>query len=197
MPVIECDVEDARDRLREAGVEIIPGNTEHEHWRARTDDAEAIAYDDKVLIQGGSPEQLESKLRDDDGRVHVYSDGASRGNPGPAAIGWVLVDSSGIVTEGNKRIGQATNNQAEYEGLVQALSVASEYGFDDVEIRCDAQLIVRQVTGEWDVNDPDLREYRLQVRELLESFDDWSITHVPREVNERADELANQAFENS
>jgi len=134
-------------------------------------------------------------LRDAGGRAHVYADGASRGNPGPAAIGWVIVTSDGIVTEGSERIGDTTNNRAEYEALVRALEVADGYGFDTVDVRSDSELLVKQVTGEYDVNDPDLREYRVEVRSLLDRFDDWSLTHVPREVNERADNLANEAFE--
>jgi ribonuclease HI len=64
-----------------------------------------------------------------------------------------------------------------------------------VEVRGDSELIVKQVHGEYDTNDPDLRERRVTVRELLTRFDDWSLTHVPREINERADELANEALD--
>lgn len=195
MPVIECDVAEARERLVDAGVDIQEGNTDHERWRADHRGATAIAYDDKVVVQGGSPEAIEALLRESGGRAHVYFDGASRGNPGPAAIGWVIVTSDGIVTEGNKTIGRTTNNQAEYEALVQALRVARDYGFDTVELRGDSELIVKQVRGEYDTNDPELREYRVTVRELLTEFDDWSLTHVPREINERADELANDALD--
>jgi len=195
MPVIECDTERARDRLEAAGAELAPGNTDHEEWRARYAGGTAVAYEDKVVVQGGDTGRLEAVLCDAGGRAHVYADGASRGNPGPAAIGWVIVTSDGIVTEGSERIGDTTNNRAEYEALVRALEVADGYGFDTVDVRSDSELLVKQVTGEYDVNDPDLREYRVEVRSLLDRFDDWSLTHVPREVNERADNLANEAFE--
>jgi ribonuclease HI len=195
MPVIECDVEDARERLEAAGVKIEPGNTDHERWRADHGGATAVAYDDKVVIQGADPSKLQGVLRENGGRAHLYFDGAARGNPGPAAIGWVVVTSDGIVAEGGKRIGRATNNQAEYEALVQALEVAADYGFDEVDVRGDSELIVKQVRGEYDTNNPELREYRVQVRELLTEFDDWSLSHVPREINERADELANKALD--
>jgi len=79
--------------------------------------------------------------------------------------------------------------------LVRALEVAADYGFDDVHVRGDSQLVVKQVRGEWDTNDPGLRERRVRVRELLDRFDEWSLDHVPREINDRADELANQAFD--
>jgi len=196
MPVIECDETTARERLVDAGLEIQQGNTDHEHWRAECGGATAVAYDGKVVIQGEATAQLEALLRDSDGgRVHAYFDGASRGNPGPASVGYVLVDDSGIVTEGGETIGTATNNQAEYEALIRAVEVARDYGFDDVHIRGDSELIVKQVRGEWDTNDPELREHRIQVRELLTDFDDWQIEHVPREINDRADELANDALD--
>jgi ribonuclease HI len=195
MPVIECDVAEARERLADAGVDVQEGNTDHERWRATHGGATAVAYDDKVVVQGESPEAIEALLREGGGRAHVYFDGAARGNPGPAAVGWVVVTDDGIVTEGGERIGRATNNQAEYEALTKALDVARDFGFDTVEVRGDSELIVKQVRGEYDANDPQLREHRVTVRELLAGFDDWSLTHVPREINERADELANDALD--
>jgi ribonuclease HI len=195
MPVIECDPDVARERLLAAGVEVREGNTEHERWRATRGKATAIAYDDKVVIQGARSRDIEALLREGGGRAFVYFDGASRGNPGPAAIGWVIVDSGGIVAEGGERIGDTTNNRAEYEALVRALEAARDYGFDEIEVRGDSELIVQQVRGAWDVNDPGLRERRVTVHELLGSFDEWSIEHVPREVNERADSLANEALD--
>ena len=195
MPVIECDVDQARERLESAGVAIEPGNTDHERWRAVDAEATAVAYDGKVVIQGATPARLEGLLREDGGRAHCYFDGASRGNPGPAAIGWVIVDSSGIVAEGGERVGETTNNRAEYDALTRVLELAADYGFETVALRGDSQLVVEQVKGAWQTNDPALRERRVRVRELLERFDDWSIEHVPREVNERADARANEAFD--
>lgn len=195
MPVIECDVETARERLEAAGIEPTAGNTEHERWRAACEGATAVAYDDKVVIQGSEPSRLAGIVAESADRAHVYFDGAARGNPGPAAVGWVIVTADGIVTEGGKRIGETTNNRAEYEALVHALSVAADYGFDQVEIRGDSELVLKQVRGEYDANDPELRERRVRVRELLSEFGDWSLSHVPREINERADERANEALD--
>jgi ribonuclease HI len=198
MPVIECDVSAARDTLEEAGVTVTSGNTDHEVWRATRGGATAVAYDGKVVVQGERPTDLTALLSSDDGgRVELYFDGASRGNPGPSAIGWVLSTSDGIVDEGGSTIGRATNNQAEYEALIAGLRVARDYGFDEIAIHGDSELIVRQMTGEWDTNDPTLREKRLDAREVLTSFDNWSITHVPRDLNDRADELANDALDNA
>jgi len=195
MPVIECDVAAAREKLLDAGADVEAGNTDHERWRASRGDATAVAYDGKVVVQGAKPSDIEAVLREDGGRAHLYSDGASRGNPGPAAVGWVIVTSDGIVAEGSERIGETTNNRAEYEGLIRVLEAARDYGYDVVDVRIDAELVVKQVRGEWDTNDPDLRERRVTVRELLSGFDDWSLRHVPREVNERADQLANEALD--
>jgi ribonuclease HI len=197
MPVIECDVEQARRRLEEEGLEIQEGNTDHERWRVQHETATGVAYDDKVVVQGQTPDRLAALLRDGGGRAHVYFDGAARGNPGPAAIAWVIVTGDGIVTEGSERIGETTNNRAEYEALIRALEVAEGYGFDEVNVRGDSELVVKQVRGEYDANDPGMRERRVRVRELLEGFDEWSLSHVPREINERADELANDALDNA
>lgn len=195
MPTIECDEREARHRLESAGVEIRPGNTEHERWRASHAGGTAVAYDGKVVVQGASTVRLEALLRETGGRVHAYFDGAARGTPGPAAVGWVLVTDDGIVAEGGERIGRATSNRAEFEALIRVLEVARDYGFDEVRARGDAELVVKQVCGEWDANDPELRERRVRALELLESFEEWSLEHVPRAVNERADELANEALD--
>ena len=195
MPVIECDVGVAKEKLVAAGATVEAGRTEHERWRASLGDASAVAYDDKVVVQGARPVEIEALLREGGGRVHLYFDGASRGNPGPAAIGWVLVDASGIVAESGDRIGRTTNNRAEYEALIRGLEAALEFGFDDVRVRGDSELVVRQIRGEWETNEPALRERRVTALELLDRFDDWAISHVPRELNDRADDLATEALD--
>ncbi|WP_408958146.1 ribonuclease HI [Natrinema sp. 74] len=195
MPVIECDVEAARERLEAANVAVESGNTDHERWRASRGDATAVAYDDKVVIQGADPRDLEALLREGGGRAHVYFDGGSRGNPGPAAIGWVIVTGDGIVAEDGETIGTATNNQAEYEALIAGLEAARDYGYDEVHVRGDSELIVKQVRGEYDTNNPELREKRVTVHELLAAFDEWTLEYVPREVNERADGHVNEALD--
>jgi ribonuclease HI len=197
MPTIDCDPTTARSRLAAAGVRIDDGNTAHERWRAEHGGAVAVAYDDKVVVQGSDPTRLVGLLNDGGGRAHVYFDGASRGNPGPGAVGWCLVTADGIVAEGGERIGRITNNQAEYAALIRALEAADEYGFDEIDVRGDSELIVKQVRGEWNANDPELRERRVRVRELLERFDRWSLAHVPREINARADDLANEALDDA
>jgi len=206
MPVIECDVETAAERLAAAGVEIRAGNTAHERWRAESEDAEAVAvaYHRKIVVQGNRPHRLASVVRNDgeDGasgtgndRVYCYFDGASRGNPGPAAIGWVLVTDAGIVAEGGERIADTTNNRAEYEALIRVLEVAGEYGFSEVNVRGDSELVCKQIRREYETSQPALRERRVRVHELLDGFGEWTIEHVPRAVNDRADARANEALD--
>ncbi|MFB6117306.1 ribonuclease HI [Halosegnis sp.] len=195
MPVIACDPETARDRLTAAGIAVADGNTDHERWRASHAGATAVAYDDKVVVQGSDTAQLVGLLREDGGRAHVYFDGASRGNPGPAAVGYAVVTGDGIIAEGGERIGKTTNNRAEYAALIKALEVAADHGFEEIHVRGDSELVVKQVRGEWNVNEPALREKRVRARELLTEFDKWTLEHVPREINERADELANDALD--
>lgn len=195
MPVVECDVEAAKRRLQDAGATVETGNTEHEQWRATLGEATAVAYDEKVVIQGTRPADIEAVLRDQGGRAHLYFDGASRGNPGPAAIGWVIVTDGGIVAEGGERIEDTTNNRAEYEALIRALEVADRYGFDEVHVRGDSELIVEQLRGNYAVNVPELQERRARALSLLDRFDDWQLQHVPREINDRADDLANEALD--
>jgi ribonuclease HI len=197
VPVIECDVSDAREQLEAAGVSVDAGNTDHERWRAQRGEAVAVAYDGKVVVQGARPTDITAILADATGEVTVYFDGACRGNPGPAAIGWVLSADGRVLEEGGETIGDATNNRAEYEALERALSVAQDYGFDRISARGDSELIVKQVRGEYDVNDPQLRERRVSVVERLSSFEEWDLEHVPRELNDRADELANEALDDA
>jgi ribonuclease HI len=197
MPTLPVDPEAARKRLREAGVDVQPGNTEHERWRAERGDAVAVAYDDKVVVQGARPADLTLVMEESGGRAHAYFDGGSRGNPGPAGIGWVVVSGDGILAEGGETIGRATNNQAEYEALLRVLEAARDLGLEELDVRGDSQLVVKQIRGEWDTNDPELREKRVRARELLRAFDRWDIEHVPREINERADELANEALDDA
>lgn len=197
MPVIDCDPDTARTRLADAGVTITPGNTEHEHWRATHRDATAVAYDDKVVVQGSRPTDITALLTDGGGTVDLYFDGASRGNPGPAAIGWVLATDDGIVAEHGETIGRKTNNQAEYLALINGLRAAKDHGFDDITIHGDSELIIEQLRGNYDTNDPTLREHRVDARELLTQFEHWSATHIPRALNDRADDLANDALDDA
>lgn len=198
MPVIECDVAEAKAALEAADVTVEPGNTPHERWRASRGDATAVAYEGKVVIQGSRPADLTGLLDDSHPEeATLYVDGASRGNPGPAAVGWVLAADGSVIAEDGETIGRATNNQAEYEALRRGLRAAADRDIETISIRSDSELAVKQITGVWDTDDPTLREKRVSVRERLATFDDWELQHVPRELNERADRLANDALDDA
>jgi ribonuclease HI len=126
----------------------------------------------------------------------IHFDGGARpSNPGPAAIGYT-VEAEDWSDEGSVHLGKATNNEAEYRALIRGLEVASKKGCTEVEARGDSQLIVRQVTGDWQTKEPRLRELRDRVRELAEEFEQFEIRHIPREENWEADALVEQAFSN-
>jgi ribonuclease HI len=129
-------------------------------------------------------------------RVVVNVDGGSRGNPGPAAVAAVASEPDGeILAERSERIGEATNNVAEYRAVLLGIELARELGADEVELVGDSQLIVRQVQGSYKVKQEHLRPLREEVMRALDGFRDWSIRHVKRGENERADELLNEALD--
>jgi ribonuclease HI len=129
-------------------------------------------------------------------RVVVNVDGGSRGNPGPAAIAAVVTDPAGdVLAERAETIGEATNNVAEYRALLLGIELAKQLGADEVEFVGDSMLIVEQVRGNWKVKQEHLRPLRDQAVEALEGLGSWSIRHVKRGENERADELLNDALD--
>ncbi|MCL8208932.1 MAG: ribonuclease HI family protein [Actinomycetia bacterium] len=126
----------------------------------------------------------------------VYSDGASRGNPGPAGYGAVVENrTSGTKATVNGYLGIATNNVAEYRGLLAALDYALAHGGGSVEARADSELMVRQLTGRYQVKNPTLQALHRQVLDRLARFERWTVRHVPREQNREADRLANAAID--
>jgi probable phosphoglycerate mutase len=130
------------------------------------------------------------------GRFVLYCDGASRGNPGPAAIGAVLLDPDGEpVAEISGTIGVATNNVAEYRALIAGLEAAADRSVDRLEVRLDSELLVRQVTGRYRVKAANLKPLSLQAARLIRRLGDVRVVHVPREQNTVADALANAALD--
>ncbi len=126
----------------------------------------------------------------------LFTDGASRGNPGEAGAGSVLLESNGQeLAARSLYLGQCTNNVAEYKALLLGLQSALELGCKKVEIFLDSQLIVRQIQGQYKVKHPTLKPLFFEVKELLAKIENWSVAHVPREQNKRADELANQGID--
>jgi ribonuclease HI len=129
------------------------------------------------------------------GKVHALTirfDGASKGNPGESAAGYLIERNGEILKEGSVRLGVMTNNQAEYEALILALSDALTIpGAGDLTIYSDSSLVVN---GNWKINHPALVDKFWKVRDLLKKFKSCKLTHVPREQNAAADRLANKAY---
>jgi len=126
----------------------------------------------------------------------VYSDGASRGNPGPAAIGAAVFDAAGREVHAvSRRIGRATNNEAEYRAAIAGLEAALALGARDVELVMDSELVVRQLNMRYKVRNPALRRLFGRIKDLQWRFASFQVRHVRREENRRADELANLAFD--
>ncbi|MBI4497405.1 MAG: ribonuclease HI family protein [Chloroflexi bacterium] len=129
-------------------------------------------------------------------KVYLYADGAARGNPGPAAIGAVIRNGAGnVLAEVSQAIGVGTNNQAEYRALIAGLEAAAHLGAQEIAIRMDSELVVRQLQGRYRVRHPGLIPLNEQVRRLLTHFAHVEVAHVPREQNREADALANRALD--
>jgi ribonuclease HI len=129
-------------------------------------------------------------------KIIINVDGASRGNPGPAAIGVTLKDEKAqTVASISEAIGQTTNNQAEYRALIAGLKKALSLGAKQVEVRSDSELIVRQMLGIYRVKKEELKPLHEEARKLAGSFTGFRIKSVPREENKEADKLANQALD--
>lgn len=119
-------------------------------------------------------------------------DGASSGNPGPAGYGIVLEIGGDAITD-SVYIGEATNNQAEYHGLIAGLKLARDHGVSHLDVRGDSQLVIRQMTGEYSVNNEHLRRLHGRACELAQRFDEVQFQWVSRENTGRVDELARKA----
>jgi probable phosphoglycerate mutase len=129
-------------------------------------------------------------------KARLSTDGGARGNPGPAAYGYVLETEDGtILAAHGERIGVATNNVAEYSALVAGLERALELGVDEVEVVSDSELLVKQMTGEYRVKNEALRELNERAARLARRFANVSYTAVRREHNELADRLVNEALD--
>lgn len=126
--------------------------------------------------------------------LEIYSDGASKGNPGRASIGAVLILDGKEVAQVSKSIGIATNNIAEYTALLEALKLAGQMGFTRIHVKADSELMIRQLNGIYKVKNPDIKVLFDQIVLLKMNFSTISFTHVPREQNKRADFLANLAL---
>ncbi len=128
-------------------------------------------------------------------KVVIHADGASRGNPGLAAIGVTIKDEQGrLVAAISRRIGRTTNNQAEYRAIIAALEEAAKLGAEEAEVNLDSELVVKQVNGRYRVKKPALKPLHQQVKQLQSLLHNSTITYIPRQQNTEADNLANMAL---
>ena len=137
-------------------------------------------------------------------RLIIRTDGAARGNPGPASAGAVLIDAdrpgardplAPPLASISDYLGVQTNNVAEYTAVVRALGLAGELGASEVDLLLDSKLIVEQVHGRWRVKDAKLQPLHAEVRRRLAGFRRWSAVHVPRAQNSAADAMCNEAID--
>ncbi len=169
----------------------------------------------RALAQGLDPAQVrqsfhltEDELRDlfqeaadhygalEEGIWTVFCDGASRGNPGLAGAGVVLVAPDGEIRQQRKEfLGETTNNVAEYRGLLLGLKLARSLGINRIKVFSDSQLLVRQINGSYRVKQPHLLALWQEAQQELQRFGSHEVCHVPREMNQQADRLANQAID--
>ena len=149
----------------------------------------------QASIDGGSP-QDQGTARAAGGGLKLFTDGASRGNPGEAGAGIMLADGNDreLIATGTY-LGLCTNNVAEYQALLLGLIEAKKLGGKDISIFLDSELIVRQLLGQYKVKDEKLKPLFQKAKDLLTNFESFTVKHIPREQNKRADQLANQSID--
>lgn len=129
-------------------------------------------------------------------KVRIFTDGGSRGNPGPSGIGGVVYDVDGnVLAEVSEFIGVTTNNQAEYRALIATLRAAQHCGATEVECYMDSQLVAKQMNREYKVKDSAIQKIFIEAYNLAQSFRSISFAHVYREKNKAADALVNKAID--
>jgi ribonuclease HI len=130
-------------------------------------------------------------------KVVIEADGGSRGNPGPAGYGAVVLDpvTDQVLVERAEGLGVTTNNVAEYQGLIAGLRAAIELGATDVDVRMDSKLVVEQMCGRWKIKHPAMQPLAREATELVREIGSVRFEWIPRLRNSRADALANQAMD--
>jgi ribonuclease HI len=168
------------------------GVTEKDHALAEAIDFIAASY----TTGDDQPEKKEQKERPTPAKVKLFADGGSRGNPGPSATGYVLLDEDDqILQQSGEYLGITTNNQAEYQAVKLGLEKAKSLGCREVDIFLDSLLVVNQMKGIFKVRNRDLWPIHEAIKELVKAFKKVTFTHVPREFNKLADAEVNKVLD--
>ena len=155
-----------------------------------------IIQQDKITSETITEVQKESEDKTTTGSVTIYSDGGSRGNPGPSAAGYVLVDTKQeVIAEGGEYLGITTNNQAEYHGVLIGMERALQLGYKQINFRIDSMLVVNQMNGVYKIKNRELWPINERIRALMTHFERVTFSHVPREFNQLADGMVNRTLD--
>ncbi|PCI25464.1 ribonuclease H [Candidatus Peregrinibacteria bacterium] len=146
-----------------------------------------------LLIEKAYPEMIK-KAKPTQGNIIMFTDGASKGNPGKSGAGWIIYDHQNLtLNRGRKYLGYKTNNQSEYLALFYGLEDAMRYNPKSLSLFLDSELVVKQIQGKYKVKNADLKPLHTKIINIL-SHVPFTIQHVPRDQNSEADALANEAI---
>ncbi|QQG50744.1 MAG: reverse transcriptase-like protein [Candidatus Saccharibacteria bacterium] len=188
-----------------AGSKVVLGQDyDHYFWKKMSDIQQDDLTESTKILLGISQQTIQSVKKEELigkdvvdttnlSHVIIYSDGGSRGNPGPSASGFIVMDDhENVIHEGGMYLGVTTNNQAEYHGVRLGLEKALEIGAKTVDFRLDSLLVVNQLNNIYQIKNRELWPINERIRELLTKFDKVTFTHVKREFNQLADGMVNK-----
>ncbi len=166
-------------------------------YHAGRPDPDRLTELTQIILGAEKPEVAKTSFDDYNPKMPtLYTDGGSRGNPGPSATGFILVDSSDrVVEQGGEYIGITTNNQAEYQAVRMGLKAALAKGWTTVELRADSLLVINQLKGIYKVKNRELWPIYDNITQLIAQFNKVKFTHVPRELNKLADAMVNKTLD--
>jgi len=189
-----------------SGLKVRKGSEVERAARASAEELDAAMNESKVEREARKKEraaqaereraEAATKAQERPPRTRLFTDGAARGNPGPAGAGAVIVSPAGhIVAKVGKFLGDSTNNVAEYTGLILGLKRAKAMGIKELDVFSDSELVVKQLHGDYSVKAEHLKALHDEAKALLGAFPDVHVAHIPREENEAADEMSNRAID--
>lgn len=155
-----------------------------------------IIQQEQLTEKTAEKTQLNDVNKSSDDSIVIYSDGGSRGNPGPSAAGFVVLNmQQEVIAEGGEYLGITTNNQAEYQGVRLGLEKAIELGYKKVDFKIDSMLVVNQMKGYYKIKNRELWPINERIRALMTKFDRVTFTHVNRQFNQLADGMVNKTLD--